>query len=318
MAYSFCHILSGPNQADRSGIERLAPIQPTTSVNPEQMDISIRVLSPDDLDIADGIVTSAFGFTESRAREIRRYFTLEPNRWFLATYRNQPAGVVGATNYGPFTYLGMMTVCQELQRKGIGQAMLQHMLDWTESQGISFLRLDASEAGFPLYIRFGFEALDQALMFRHPDFSPLPDYPKQVQPLRFQDIQALADFDSPIFGANRAGLFHALLTDFPDRGFAVYKTSGGTAGYLFAQTQRLGPWAARLPRDAEALLQAAMTLTYQGVPLAIAPETNTAASDLLDRYGFRQVLTNRHMQRGLSIIPGQRTAIYGQTSFAVG
>ena len=75
---------------------------------------------------------------------------------------------------------------------------------------------------------------------------------------------------------------------------------------------------ARLPRDAEALLQAAMALTYQGVPLAIAPETNTVASDLLDRYGFRQVLTNRQMQRGLSIIPGRRTAIYGQTSFAVG
>ncbi len=49
-----------------------------------------------------------------RVREIRRYFTLEPNRWFLATYRNQPAGVVGATNYGPFTYLGMMTVRKEL------------------------------------------------------------------------------------------------------------------------------------------------------------------------------------------------------------
>ena len=179
------------------------------------MDISIRVLSPDDLDIADGIVTSAFGFTDSRAREIRRYFTLEPNRWFLATYRNQPAGVVGATNYGPFTYLGMMTVRKELQRKGIGQALLQHMLNWTESQGISFLRLDASEAGFPLYIRFGFEVLDQALMFQHPDFSPLPDYPKQVQPLRFQDIQALADFDSPIFGADRDGPVSSIADGFP-------------------------------------------------------------------------------------------------------
>jgi len=282
------------------------------------MDISIRVLSHNDLDIADGIVTSAFGFTDSRAREIRRYFTLEPNRWFLATYRNQPAGVVGATNYGPFTYLGMMTVRRELQRKGIGQAMLQHMLDWTDSQGISFLRLDASEAGFPLYIRFGFEVLDQALMFQHPDFSPLPDYPKQVQPLRLRDIQALADFDSPIFGADRTGLFQALLTDFPDRGFAVYDASGEMSGYLFAQTRRLGPWAARSPQAAEALLQVALTLTYKGVPLAIAPKTNTAALDLLGRYGFRQMLTNRHMQRGPSTMPGRRTAIYGQTSFAIG
>ena len=282
------------------------------------MDISIRVLSPDDLDIADGIVTSAFGLTGSRTREIRRYFSLKPNHWILATYRDQPAGVVGATNYGPFTYLGMMTVRKELQRKGIGQAMLQHMLDWTEAQGISFLRLDASDAGFPLYSRFGFEVLDQALMFQLADYMPSSNFPQQVRPLKFQDIQTLADFDTPIFGANRAGLFQALMTDFPDRGFAVCDASGGMAGYLFAQSQRLGPWAARSPQDAETLLQAALTLTFEGVPLAIAPETNTAASDLLGRHGFSHVLTNRHMQRGLSTMPGRRTAVYGQTSFAIG
>jgi GNAT superfamily N-acetyltransferase len=212
----------------------------------------------------------------------------------------------------------MMTVRKELQRKGIGQALLQHMLNWAETQGISFLRLDASEAGFPLYVRFGFEVLDQAFMFRHPDFKPLPDCPRQVQPLRFQDIQTLADFDSPIFGADRAGLFHALLTDFPDRSFAVYDASGDMAGYLFAQTRRLGPWVARSPRDAEALLQAALTLTFKGDPLAIAPAKNTAAPDLLERHGFRHEFTNHHMQRGLSTIPGRRTAIYGQTSFAIG
>jgi len=88
------------------------------------MDISIRILAPDDLYIADGIVTSAFGFTDSMAGEIQRYFSLKPNRWFLAAYRDQPAGVVGATSYGPFTYLGMMTVRKELQRKGIWQALL--------------------------------------------------------------------------------------------------------------------------------------------------------------------------------------------------
>lgn len=282
------------------------------------MNISIRVLSPDDLEIADGIVTSAFGLSGSRAGEIRRYFTLQPNRWFLATYRDQPAGVIGATNYGPFTYLGMMTVRKELQRKGIGQALLQHMLNWAESEGIPYLRLDASNAGFPLYLRFGFEVLDPALLFTSADYSPSSNYPQRVHPLKFQDIQALADFDTPIFGADRASLFQALLADFPNRGFAVYDESGGMTGYLFAQTRRIGPWAARSAGDAEALLQAALTLTYKGVPLAIAPKTNAAASTLLERYGFRHELTNRHMQRGRSTIPGRRAAIYGQTSFAVG
>lgn len=282
------------------------------------MNISIRLLTSEDLDIADSIVTSAFEFTGSRVDEIRRYFALEPNRWFLATYRDEPAGVVGATNYGPFAYLGMMTVRRELQRRGIGRALLQHILDWSEAQKIPSLRLDATDTGFVLYRQFGFEVFDRALMFELADYTPASNFPSQVRPLTFEDIQALVDFDTPVFGAGRRCLFQVMLRDFPDRAFAVCNPTGGMTGYLFAQSRRLGPWAADTPVDAEALLQAALTLTYQDAPLAIAPETNTLATDLLGRYGFRLALTNRHMLRGLSTMPGRRTAIYGQTSFAVG
>jgi GNAT superfamily N-acetyltransferase len=282
------------------------------------MNISIRVLSIDDLETVDNIVTSAFGFTDSRAVEIRRYLALKPNRWFLATYRNQPAGVVGSTNYGIFTYLGMMTVRKELQRKGIGRSLLQHMLNWTETMGISYLRLDATDAGFLLYRQFGFEVFDQALMFRLADYSPNSNFPQQVRLLKVEDVETLVAFDTPIFGANRSGLFHVMLKNFPDRAFALYDATGSMAGYLFSQTQRLGPWAACSAQAAEILLKAALTLTYRDVPLVIIPEINKAAPDLLGRYGFRHEFTNRHMQRGLSAIPGRRKAIYGQTSFAIG
>ncbi|MEJ2166558.1 MAG: GNAT family N-acetyltransferase [Desulfobacterales bacterium] len=283
-----------------------------------QQDISIRILTSNDLAVADRIVTSAFGLPESRASEIHRYLRLKPNCWFLASYREQPAGVVGATNYGPFAYLGMMTVRKELQRKGIGRTLLEHMLSWTEENGISCLRLDASPAGYPLYLQFGFEVLDGSLLFQLPDYSPFSNYPQQVRPLSLENVRALADFDTPIFGADRSGLFQVLLTDFPNRAYAVYDESGSMAGYLFAQSRRLGPWAARSLEDAEALLQAALTLNFNGSPLVIAPKMNRAALNLLERFGFRLELTNHHMQRGGSVIPGQRTAVYGITSFAIG
>jgi GNAT superfamily N-acetyltransferase len=282
------------------------------------MDISIRHLSEIDLEIADSIVRAAFGLSESRLAEICRYFVLQPEGWFLATFQDEPAGVVGAINYGPFTYLGMMTVRKDLQRKGIGQALLQHMLNWTQKQGISFLRLDASEIGFPLYARFGFSVLDQALLFQLPDHSHSSNYPQHVRRLRIEDIEALVEFDTPIFGASRAALFRALLADFPDRAFAVYDKFGHMDGYLFAQSQRLGPWAARSPQDAEALFLSALTLPYDEPPLAIAPKLNLAAADLFERFGFQLKLSNRHMQRGGSTLPGQRNVIYGQTSFAMG
>ncbi|KPK26807.1 MAG: hypothetical protein AMK69_11460 [Nitrospira bacterium SG8_3] len=282
------------------------------------MDISIRPLSGNDLEIADSIVRSAFGLSESRLAEICRYFALHPDGWFLATLQEEPAGVVGAINYGPFTYLGMMTVHKDLQRKGIGRALLQHMLNWTQQQGISFLRLDASEAGFPLYVRFGFAVFDEALLFQLPDHAHFSNYSQHVRRLRIADIQALVEFDTPIFGASRADLFRALLTDFPGRAFAVYDKSGHMDGYLFAQSQRLGPWAARNPQGAGTLLQAALTLPYDGPPLAIAPKLNLAAADLFEHFGFQLKHSNRHMQQGGSTLPGQRNFIYGQTSFGIG
>jgi len=282
------------------------------------MDISISPLSENDLEIADSIVRSAFDLSESRLAEICRYFALQPDGWLLATLQDEPAGVVGAINYGPFTYLGMMTVRKEFQRKGIGQALLQHMLNWTQQQGISLLRLDASEAGFPLYARFGFSVFDQALLFQLPDHSHLSNYSQHFCLLRIDDIQVLVDFDTPIFGASRAALFRALLTDFADRAFAVYDKSGHMNGYLFAQSQRLGPWAARSPQDAEKLLQAALTLPYDEPPLAIVPKLNLAAADLLKRFDFQLKLSNHHMQQGGSTLPGQRNLIYGQTSFGIG
>jgi hypothetical protein len=89
-------------------------------------------------------------------------------------------------------------------------------------------------------------------------------------------------------------------------------------GYLFAQSQRLGPWAARSPQDAEKLLQAALTLPYDEPPLAIVPKLNLAAADLLKRFDFQLKLSNYHMQQGGSTLPGQRNLMYGQTSFGIG
>ena len=120
------------------------------------------------------------------------------------------------------------------------------------------------------------------------------------------------------FGADRSQLFGAFLEDFPGRSFFSTDHSGRIAGFLFAQPRRLGPWVARSPDDAEALLQAALTLSFEGLPAAVAPEANPAALELLDRFGFVWKRESRHMQRGGSGVPGDRVAIYGLTSFAVG
>ena len=75
---------------------------------------------------------------------------------------------------------------------------------------------------------------------------------------------------------------------------------------------------ARRPTDAEALLQAALALSYAGAPQVIVPQMNRAAVALLERYGFHLLRTTRHMRRGGVGLPGHRELLYGQVSFAIG
>ena len=282
------------------------------------MDISIRALTQNDLETADRIVCSAFDLSDSRVTEIARYLALQPDGWFLATFRGQPAGVLGAVDYGPFAYLGMMTVHQDWQRRGIGRTLLQHVLSWAETRGIPLLRLDASAAGFPMYTRFGFVEIDEALLYQRANSARASDHLPHVRPMCASDIPAIVAFDSPIFGAGRENLFRILLTDFPDRCFIGRHPDGRTAGYLFAQPQRIGPWSADRPQVAEALLQTALSLSFDGPPVVIVPKMNPEAVALLGRFDFQLKLANRHMQRGSTALSGRRSAIYGCTSFAVG
>jgi hypothetical protein len=226
--------------------------------------------------------------------------------------------VVGATDYGPFTYLGMMTVRQEFQGRGIGRALFRHELEWLGDHGVSFLRLDATEEGLPIYLRHGFEVIERAVMFHRPSPAPFPKFPGNVQPIVASGLEELAAFDTPIFGANRTSLFRALLRDFPNRAFATYDRSGRMTGFSFVQPRRIGPWVAADPQDAESLLEAALTLSFEGSPVAVAPGCNREAFTLLDRHGFTWKRESLHMHRGSLGIPGDRHAIYGLTSFAIG
>ncbi len=66
------------------------------------MKIKIRNLSTSDIPSADRIVCTAFNSQESRAGEISRYLSLQPDGWLLALSGDDPIGIVGAVDYGPF------------------------------------------------------------------------------------------------------------------------------------------------------------------------------------------------------------------------
>jgi GNAT superfamily N-acetyltransferase len=305
------------------------------------MSLTIRTLTQADLDAADTVLMPAYA-VPSRKAELRRYLALQPGGWLLATLDGAPAGVVGATNFGAFAYIGLMAVHPQAQRRGIGRALMEQLLARVDAWGCPMALLDASDAGFPLYQALGFVVDDtvdvwvgataEAHARQAPGTAATGAAGIAVCALALDDLPALASYDADRFGADRGAVLASYLghsrglrqvrgEDGRGHAFAAFGASGAMAGFLFAHATRgdmLGPWMADGPDAAEALLLAALSLPYGGALYVQAPTANVDGRRLLERHGFQIGGTLRHMRRGGAPQLDRRASIYGQASFAIG
>jgi GNAT superfamily N-acetyltransferase len=280
--------------------------------------LSIRSLAETDLEAAAVILASAFQRTSPWVADLRFYRNLQPDGYFAAEQAGVLAGMVGATLYSNFAYIGMMGVHQNFQRQGIGLALMQHLLDWLDGQKIPQVQLDASPYGQPLYEKLGFVPEEQVLVLQRPAGMPLAAFPRQIEHLQPSDLTELAERDAEIFGADRSRVFAALLETCPGRAFKSLDAQERLTGYLFTAERRIGPWVMLEPDSAEALLQAALSLEYSESLSVVVPETSSLVLTLLQKYGFEQTRINRHMSRGTASAASQRAKVFAQTSLSVG
>jgi len=259
---------------------------------------------------------SAFG-GHSRRLELERYLFIEPETWLMAFWDGQPAGMVGAVLYGPFAYIGLMGVHEDFQRRGIGRRLMCAIQDVIRHRGCDLILLDASEKGAPLYAQLGYRDESLAELYFLPGNATRAGIGAGIQPVTFADLPELASFDRPIFGADRRCVLEAYLRDFPGRAFLCRDPEGEITGYIYAQSWRLGPWAARKPEVADALLAAALSLEFSEEPSVIIPSRSPAAG-LLSSRGFEQVRTLRHMYLGSAYPKRRMECLYGQASFMLG
>lgn len=282
------------------------------------MKIKIRNLSPSDIPSADRIVCAAFNSNESRAKEISRYLSLQPDGWLLALAGDDPIGMVGAVDYGPFAWVGFMAVLPEMQRQGIGNQLMMHMLEWLERRCCPMVRLDASEAGTHLYPKLGFIGDGYAQIYAYNKPVSLGTPAGYVGQIQEKDITDVVSLDEAVFGAFRKNLLQSYIHDFPDRSFLTRSDAGQITGYLIAQEAKIGPWISILDESAEMLLKAALSLSYEDYLRVIVPSQNQSAAGLLKKVGFSEGDPHLHMRRGGESLPGKRSMIYAQASFAVG
>ena len=286
--------------------------------------LALRPLVRADLDAADALLRLTFRAERSFRPRLARYLAIEPTGWFVATDGGAPVGMVGAIDYGAFAYIGLMAVHPELQGRGLGREILDHVLAWIAARGTPSAILEATAAGTPLYLRAGFVdtgCAHELVATAVRDAGPPPDpTAPDVVPSAAAGAAALAeliDLDRDLFGADRSRLWARLATEYGDAIVGVRDRDGALAGYLCVQDSILGPWGARDDGAARALLAAGLARADGRAVRVMVPGDNDGARALLAQHGFTLARSPRHMRRGADVAIDWRR-IYGKGSFCVG
>ena len=143
------------------------------------------------------------------------------------------AGAVVLARYGKdLASAGMMLVAARYDRRGLGRALMEHLLD---AAGGATVTLFATDAGKPLYEKLGFRTIRRSASFVgrfRAGRGPTDNSKMRSRPAVPADMAAILDVDMAAFGADRG----QILTRLP--GFAeqlrVLETEAGMAGYAAA------------------------------------------------------------------------------------
>ncbi len=283
------------------------------------MIFSIHPLCETDLDAVDEVVKAAYNVPRSRKDTLHQYLKLQPDGAFVVKDNDTIVGFGAALDYGSFAYIGLMSVHPSVQKRGVGRLLMDTLLAWLAERGCQTVLLDASQAGAPLYLQYGFVEDDRTIHMRQVQKTAVPiTHFEEFSRLKAKDYAKFVAFDTTNFGASREALLAMYYMNDPQRVFITRGSKGNITGYLIAQAQTIGPWVARSSEDAEQLLQCALALPYSAEPVVFVSAHNADALTLLARYGFTQARSLSYMRKGLPVQRGRETTLYGQASLGFG
>lgn len=179
-----------------------------------------------------------------------------------------PVASTSVVAAGTVGVIGTVITREDYRRRGLGRRVMETALDWMRERGVRSVLLDATEEGRPLYFSLGFVGIEQSY-FAHAeidklDFSVLhvraaSDRVTIAPAAALEQIRAL---DVAAFGGDRMGFLKLLLATPRSWLYTACDDTEQYVGYALVRCLdapytglRLGPWVARTPGAAAALLR---------------------------------------------------------------
>ena len=154
-------------------------------------------------------------------------------------------GTITAINYAnTVAWIGMMLVDRDYRGRGISKLLLIDAIN--KLKKCKSIKLDATPAGRPVYLKLGF--VDEYTLFRmtNPSVSKisLSDISVETEQVMPADISEVAEFDQKVFGADRTELIRALYESYPELAWLIRENgriTGFCLGRLGQNFTQIGP-----------------------------------------------------------------------------
>ncbi len=211
----------------------------------------IRPMTAVDVDAtADAVLRSGWGDRRIKMAFVARHPQCRP---FVAEADGAIVGTGVTTVNGPVAWIGTIWVDPAWRGRGLGKALTQATISAAETAGCRTLVLVATDAGRPLYERFGFEVQTTYRILEAPGLASGQADPR-IRPYRPSDLGEMAALDAAATGEDRAHLLSAFAA--PETTRCLVRADGSLGGYVLRAPWGGGATIAPDPDDAMAILHA--------------------------------------------------------------
>jgi predicted N-acetyltransferase YhbS len=271
---------------------------------------------PATLDAMDVVMQSAYGMSSFRD-SIERFATVQPDGLVVVEEDGSVVGTGCCIAYpdGKFGWIGLVATTPGFERRGIATTITESLAAVLAGHGCAPV-LDASASGGPVYERMGFIDRGSTRVMGFAGSRSSPASEEVCDPLTADDLDEVARFDAPRFGASRRELLAKVVEQHPGRALLLRRRAK-VAGYVVAHERTLGPLVTDTSESLISLVSAALALEWASPPrINVPPESGHIAT--LQRLGFEELRQLRHMRRGVDAMPGRRESIAAQISLGEG
>jgi predicted GNAT family N-acyltransferase len=208
----------------------------------------------------------------------------------VAVLGDRIIGTVTAINYAhTVAWIGMMLVDIDFRGLGISKLLLLDTIHKLEK--CASIKLDATPAGRPVYLKLGFKDEYKLYRMTHPSVSKISLIHGSVEAVRVRpgDLPELAGFDQLVFGADRSPLIHLMVESCPELAWLIRednKIVGFCLGRRGMNYTQIGPVYASSKQIARSLIRSAVnSMTGKAVVVDI-PAAQTTTIQWLEGCGF--------------------------------